>query len=75
MRLGKRFAILSNDRIAQKLATPLKMIGLEEHMLNSPEDLPIVFNLKRDTKRDLQKLDDALRASWSYLEHVIGSSM
>ena len=32
MRLGKRFVILSNDRIAQKLATPLKMIGLEEHM-------------------------------------------
>ncbi len=72
MRLGKRCAFLSNDKIAQKLATPLKIIGLEDHMLNSPEDLPRVFDLQRDAEADQTKLESSLASSWSYLKEVIG---
>ncbi len=70
MRLGKPFAILSNDRIAQKLATPLETIGLGSHMLTSPEDLPEILSLVRDPQTDQQNLKESLKSSWNYLEQV-----
>ncbi len=68
IRLGKRFTVLPNDRIRAKLATPMKLAGLEDRWLRDPGDLEQLMELPHDHGRTLERLGPAVERSWSFLE-------
>lgn len=74
MRLGKRFAVLPNGRIQAKLATPMKMAGLEDHWVERPADLAELLDLEYDHSLALRRLKPLVERSWDYLVDVVSAS-
>jgi len=73
-RLGKRFAILSNPRIAAKLETPIKIAGLQSRYVDSAENIPDILEMDRNLEEDLANLKGHVLESWKYLESVLDDS-
>lgn len=71
MSLGKQFAVLSNDRIAQKLSTSLSLLELEGHLLKDPGDLTAVMDSVRDSEVEKIRLKEVQERSWNYLKMVL----